>query len=199
MVRSKTGRRSSNPRRPSGSSSHLVSRRSGAMIPIAVARRFPGRPRDPGISTGRPGGCSGSSRRTATRWLLAGQHGPRLRRRTASCHGRSSHQDPGEQRPCPFSTGLLLRVGAEGNPQRLQVLAQLAELIANEVVSLWHCPPPPIYDCFSLDPADTSPRQAPVSAPRLSIISLNRWRSPRTRRLSSPAAEPTASAGPSSW
>jgi len=46
-------------------------------------------------------------------------------------------------------------------------------------------------------PLEMAPRQAPVSAPRPSISSLKRWRSPRTRRVSSPAAEPKASAGPS--
>ena len=46
-------------------------------------------------------------------------------------------------------------------------------------------------------PASTSPRQAPLSAPRASISSLKRSRSPLTRRLSSPAAEPSCSAGPS--
>jgi hypothetical protein len=46
-------------------------------------------------------------------------------------------------------------------------------------------------------PAETSPRQAPLSAPRLSISSLNRSRSPRTRRWSRPATEPSASFRPS--
>jgi len=48
-------------------------------------------------------------------------------------------------------------------------------------------------------PAETSPRQAPLSVPRSSISSLNRSRSPRTRRSSRPAAEPSASSGPSAW
>jgi D-alanyl-D-alanine carboxypeptidase len=44
-------------------------------------------------------------------------------------------------------------------------------------------------------PASTSPRQAPLSVPRVSTSSLNRSRSALTRSESRPAAEPTVSIG----
>jgi GAF domain-containing protein len=52
--------------------------------------------------------------------------------------------------------------------------------------------PPPLlgsYLCVT-SPCSTSPRQAPVSWPRASIISLKRSRSLLTRRSSAPTAEP---------
>jgi hypothetical protein len=56
------------------------------------------------------------------------------------------------------------------------------------------------YICaYSVVPAETSPRQAPLSAPRLSISCLNRSRSPRMRRASRPAEDPSCSASPSAW
>ena len=42
-----------------------------------------------------------------------------------------------------------------------------------------------------------SPRQAPVSRPRTSMKSLKRWRSPSTRRLTTPSASPMFSTAPS--
>ena len=55
--------------------------------------------------------------------------------------------------------------------------------------------PPEVYERTS--PCSTSPRQAPLSTPRDSISSLNRFRSPLTRRSSAPTALPSDSLSPS--
>lgn len=95
----------------------------------------------------------------------------------------------GQDHPDALLASLLLRVVGESDPQRLEVGAELVELFADDR------PPRLRHGCCSVVPAETSPRQAPDSSPRLSISSLNRCRSARTRRASSPAAEPAASAG----
>src|SRR5580765_4858824 len=110
---------------------------------------------------------------------LAGQHGPDASRGLVRRQGGGSSRRPGEDRPCARLARLLLRVACQRDPERLEVGPQLVELLADDV------------------PAETSPRQAPDSSPRPSISSLTRPRSPRTRLLSRPAADPACSSGPS--
>src|SRR5580765_7991024 len=120
---------------------------------------------------------------------LAGQHGPDASRGLVRRQGGGSSRRPGEDRPCARLARLLLRVACQRDPERLEVGPQLVELLADDVPAVRHQP--------SVLPAETSPRQAPDSSPRPSISSLNRPRSPRTRLLSRPAADPACSSGPS--